>query len=171
MLDNEKMQQYCEEYYNDVFRFCLSKLRNREDAYDATQETFLFFNMRSFNLLDINIKSWLFWVAYYQIQHIYARRNKDKALLDAYIEKEFPMDRNIETIEMQIVDASILAYANKIYSSLSDKDKVLFEMLYVEDMSENHIAQKLGLEPHALYMRVSRLRKKISQFVMDELTY
>ena len=110
-------------------------------------------------------------VAYYQIQHIYARRNKDKALLDAYIEKEFPTDRNIETIEMQIVDASILAYANKIYSSLSDKDKVLFEMLYVEDMSENHIAQKLGLEPHALYMRVSRLRKKISQFVMDELTY
>ena len=55
MLDNEKMQQYCEEYYNDVFRFCLSKLRNREDAYDATQETFLFFILRSFNLLDINI--------------------------------------------------------------------------------------------------------------------
>lgn len=172
MLDNNKLEQYCEDYYNDIFHFCLSKLRNKEDAYDATQETFLFFKMRSFDLLDINIKSWLLWVAHYRIQNIYARRSKDKALFDAYNkDEEFLMDKNIESIETQIVDTNIGKYANEIYNSLSDKEKDLFKMLYVEDMSEKHIAEKLNIEPHALYMRVSRLKKRISKFVREELVY
>lgn len=171
MLDNDRLEQYCEEYYNDVFRFCLSKLHDREDAYEATQETFLFLKMRAFDLIDINIKSWLFWVAHYHIQNIYAKRSKEKNLFDAYSEEEYLMDKNIESIEMQIVDTNIATYANKFYDALSDKDKILFEMLYVEDMPEKLIAQKLNLEPHALYMRVSRLRKRISKFVMEELEY
>ena len=171
LLDNDTLEHYCKEYYDDVFRFCLSKLHNREDAYDATQETFLFFKMRSFDLVEINIKSWLLWVAHYRIQNIYAKRNKDKALFDAYSEEEYLMDKNIENIEMQIVDNNIGKYANEIYSALSDKEKALFKMLYVDDMSEKHIAQKLNLEPHAVYMRVSRMKKKISQFVLDELMY
>lgn len=171
MLSNEALEAYSEEYYKDIFRYCLSKLKNNEDAWDATQETFLFFKERSFDLMDINIKAWLKWVAHYRIQEIYAQRMKDRKFFSEYSEEIIPMDKHMEAIEAQIVDCNIGKYANLIYAFLSDSDKDLFYMLYVEGLSEKLIAEKLNLEPHALYMRVSRLRKRMSKFIRDELLY
>lgn len=171
MITEKEIERYTKEYYSDVFRFCLSKLKDKDDAFDATQETFLLLKTKSFDLTDINIKAWLMWVAHYMVKDIYNRRSKESKLLSEYTEETLPIDKRIETIETQIVDNNIEKYTMEIYNGLPDSDKELFGLLYVKNMSEKSVAEKLSLEPHALYMRVSRLKKRIADFIRNEFVY
>lgn len=49
--DNDGFNQIISTYYDDIYRFLVYKTKNREDAYDLTQETFLRF-IRYFNGYD-----------------------------------------------------------------------------------------------------------------------
>ena len=45
MIDAATADKIAKMYYNDVYAFCFSKLQNKTEAEDITQDTFLVFQL------------------------------------------------------------------------------------------------------------------------------
>lgn len=61
--DREALSEMINQYYSDIFRFCLYMIQNQEDAYDITQETFLKFIKYGMSYRRNNLKGYLLTIA------------------------------------------------------------------------------------------------------------
>ena len=61
--DKEALSEMINQYYSDIFRFCLYMIQNQEDAYDITQETFLKFIKYGMSYRRNNLKGYLLTIA------------------------------------------------------------------------------------------------------------
>lgn len=171
MLTKEKMEEYSKEYYFPVYKYCMSKLSNRQDAEDAVQETFLVFSNKGHLLEEQHIKAWLFAVAHNMIMKEYKRRlvAKDKKIV--FDEAMTEHSKKITTIEESLVDYYFERFEDEIYSRLTDKEKDLYDLYSDGNIKTGQIAQIMGLEPHACSMRKKRLKEKCREIMMEILFY
>ena len=171
MLTKEKMEEYSREYYFPVYKYCMSKLSNRQDAEDAVQETFLVFSNKGHLLEEQHIKAWLFAVAHNMIMKEYKRRlvAKDKKIV--FDEAMTEHSKKITTIEESLVDYYFERFEDEIYSRLTDKEKDLYDLYSDGNIKTGQIAQIMGLEPHACSMRKKRLKEKCREIMMEILFY
>ena len=171
MLTKEKMEEYSREYYFPVYKYCMSKLSNRQDAEDAVQETFLVFSNNGHLLEEQHIKAWLFAVAHNMIMKEYKRRlvAKDKKIV--FDEAMTEHSKKITTIEESLVDYYFERFEDEIYSRLTDKEKDLYDLYSDGNIKTGQIAQIMGLEPHACSMRKKRLKEKCREIMMEILFY
>ena len=171
MLTKEKMEEYSREYYFPVYKYCMSKLSNRQDAEDAAQETFLVFSNKGHLLEEQHIKAWLFAVAHNMIMKEYKRRlvAKDKKIVFDKAMTEH--SKKITTIEESLVDYYFERFEDEIYSRLTDKEKDLYDLYSDGNIKTGQIAQIMGLEPHACSMRKKRLKEKCREIMMEILFY
>ena len=171
MLTKEKMEEYSREYYFPVYKYCMSKLSNRQDAEDAVQETFLVFSNKGHLLEEQHIKAWLFAVAHNMIMKEYKRRlvAKDKKIV--FDEAMTEHSKKITTIEESLVDYYFERFKDEIYSRLTDKEKDLYDLYSDGNIKTGQIAQIMGLEPHACSMRKKRLKEKCREIMMEILFY
>lgn len=171
MLNKEELEAYCKEYYADVYRYCLCCLSNKEDAEDATQDTFVVFSKKGHLLDEIHIKPWLFRTAHHMILRAYKKRytktNKecvyDEALLEA--------SRRVRTFEEDIVSYYGERYEKEVYERLSERDKEFFELYGDGFLKTGAIAQLLGLDPHACSMGKGRLIERCRDIMKEILFY
>ena len=63
MISFKRAEEIAETYYDDIYRFCFSRIHNEEDASDVTQDVFLLFQEKYDGLNDEKIRAWLFSVA------------------------------------------------------------------------------------------------------------
>ena len=61
--NQEALGDIIERYYEDIFRFCLYMVREEEEAYDITQETFLKFIKYGSSYRRNNLKGYLLTIA------------------------------------------------------------------------------------------------------------
>ena len=61
--DQEALSIIIDQYYSDIFRFCLYMIQSEEDAYDITQETFLKFIRYGTSYPHRNLKCYLLTIA------------------------------------------------------------------------------------------------------------
>ena len=171
MLSKDELDGYCREYYSYIFNFCYSRLRNTEDAEDATQETFVAFSKKAHLLDSRHIKAWLATTAHYIILNEYRRRSqvaeRDSDLKDEVKE----LSRKITTFEEGLVDCYIEKYVDEIYEKLNDREKMLFDLYSSGNMKTGEIAEIMGLEPHACSMRKKRLVEKCREIMIEILFY
>ena len=59
LLSKEEVEVYCKEYYVPIYKYCMYFLSNKEDAEDATQETFVVFSKKGHLIDEEHIKMWL----------------------------------------------------------------------------------------------------------------
>ena len=77
MISRAEIEQAYRRYYNDVFRFCLSRL-NEADAKDVTQEVFIVLQEKKDILTySSSIKFWLMDVASKKIHEEYRAQQKN----------------------------------------------------------------------------------------------
>lgn len=156
MIEKEICEMIIEKYYNDVYNFCLSKLKNIHAAEDCTQEVFFtLFNKRSRLDFSEQFRSWLYKTA-------------DK-ICRKYIHKNKNITVDISDFSDKIPDASI-SFEKAVYSEIYeilDKDEadLLLEYIESDHGDREKIAERMGITLHALYRRIDRIRKK----VMDKL--
>lgn len=156
LLEKEICEMIIEKYYNDVYNFCLSKLKNIQAAEDCTQEVFLtLFNKRRNLDFTEQFRSWLYKTA-------------DK-LCKKYIKKNGSITVNINDLSDEIPDKSISFDApvyKEIYEILDKEEAdLLLEYIEADHGEREKIAERMGITLHALYRRIDRIRKK----VMEEL--
>ncbi len=166
LISSEKAIEIADLYYDDIYHFCLSRLKREEDAADVAQEVFLFFQENYGKLEDKFIKSWLFSVADKKIKEEFrAIAKREKELIygpgigkqeSAEILYEMEEDSKISPEELEEKKKSILA-------SLNEKELELFEMVYTKHMEYKELAKALNVSENTARTRVYRLRLKIKE--------
>lgn len=148
-------------YADDIFRFCLSKINNRDDALDITQETFVktWEYLEDGNTVD-NIRAFLYRVARNRIYDFY--RKKKSTSLDHYHEEgfEFESDSHERMIEKNNAHISM-----KILNKLSESDKELLIMRYFDELSIPEIASIIDEKENTVSVKVHRALKKAHQLI------
>lgn len=141
-----------------IFRFCLVRVSNREQALDITQETFL----RLWQSLQegkeiLNSKAFLFTIAHRLVIDWY--RKKKSLSLDSlmYSEKEDgydPLDEKTtaDNLEFGVEGRYLLSKINVLNPSYRHPVYLRF----VEDLSPGEIGKILGISTNAASVRVNR---------------
>lgn len=166
MISKSEANIIADRYYNDIYRFCLYKLRNTDDAGDVAQEVFLLFQQKGTVLVDNNIRSWLFSVADRKIKEEYKRR-KSKARLTDFDDLAFDDERILTELDElnDVSDEEIERSKAKILSMLSPEEQKLFKLIYHDKLKYNEIARLLSISEKTTNVRAFRMRSKILKMV------
>ncbi|MBQ7958051.1 MAG: sigma-70 family RNA polymerase sigma factor [Clostridia bacterium] len=163
---NAQLQECYDKYRLKLFNYCLSRLNgSREAADDCVQETFIVFYNK---LLDGNEfedpKTFL-----YRTANNFVKRQKQKDARE--LKRQVPLE-NAENISVtdeeyderiDLIDYEI--FAKMLIDILSDEEKELYNLRYVQKISVEKISEKTGISRPAASMRLMRLRNKIKDMV------
>jgi len=137
-------------YGDMLYRICLLMLRNKADAEDAVQETFIRFIHKAPEFTDSeHEKAWLITVANNKCKDMlrYQKRHytESEDLLESYaITKE----------ESGILDALM---------ELPEKYRIVLSLHYIDEYKVDEISEITGVNASAVKMRLSRGRKLLEE--------
>ena len=147
-----------QKYGDRVFSAAFSILRNREDADDVVQDTFLKYHIKNLQYMDeTHLKAWLLRVAINRAKDITAafwRRNR--VSWEAYMEElEFtqPEDRSLFRAVM----------------ALPEKYRLVLHLYYYEECSIREIASLLHTGEGTIKSRLSRGRTLLKTMLTEDL--
>lgn len=173
MISEKRIEEICDLYYGDVYRYCFSYLKNTENAQDITQETFEFLIERANTLDDKNMKAWLYSVAHIKIKLYNNSLSNNQHL--SFDDKDGWLQYNGE--EIYTIEDSISKYIynneriqtekQKILNSLTPSEQKLYEEAYVKKRKYSEIAQEKGVSRMTINVQTFRLRNKIKAIVKN----
>lgn len=166
MLSEERIKELIKDYYKSIYGFCLSQLENIDDAQDATQNAFSLLIERADKLEDRYMRAWLFEVASREVFNI-RRQRKYKARFFSFEENYDKIvtleDTGFSLENESVSEESIIDKKEKILGDLSDSEKKLYKMIYIDNLKQREVAEKLGISLKAVSVRSFRLREKIKK--------
>jgi len=145
-----------EEYSDSIFRFSLTRVSDREQALDITQETFLrLWKTMSEKKPIKNSQAFLFTIAKHLIIDWY--RKKKSISLDQMIENEnipfdVPDESSFKVIELGIEGKNLL-------SKINDLPPIYRDSIYlrlVEDLPPKEISEILNVSVNVISVRINR---------------
>jgi RNA polymerase sigma-70 factor, ECF subfamily len=154
----ETFKKIYEEQSDSIFRFCLTRVSNRDQALDITQETFLRLWKSLLGGEKIkNSRAFLFTVAHRLVIDWYRKKKSislDKMLLNDEGEHSDFIDEKT-TISNTEIGAEGRFLLNKI-DKLSEtyRDPIYFR--FVEDLSPEEIGKILNISTNATSVRINR---------------
>lgn len=160
-----------------IFRFCLLRVSNREQALDITQETFL--RLWQGLLQDkeiLNNKAYLFTIARRLIIDWY--RKKKSFSLESIISR-FDEDKEVtyEVLDEKTTEANLMLGAEGRYllEKINELAPLYRDPVYlrlVEDLSPKAIGDILGVSTNVASVRISRglvELRKIAGYISDDI--
>lgn len=149
-------------YRNDVFRLCCHFTRNREEAWDLSQETFI----KAYNGLahfrgEAEFKTWLLRIAANQCKDFLKRHRIPTVGLDETRAESAPSarlepDHAVEAEEIgRAIDSAVQA--------LPVKHRTAFILREFEDMSYDEMARVMNCTLGTVMSRLHHARKKLQQ--------
>ncbi len=157
-LDKE-MERISNEYYNEIYKFCLRRVQNENDAYDITQNVFFALINAYKNINPDNVQQWLYNTARHKIADYFILKKKirehEVSLQKYEVEESEELSGSTED---DISDEQIEELKHKILSELSKEDSELYKDFYVKKMSYHMLAVKYNVSKTAMYKRISRLK-------------
>ena len=150
----DAFQKYGDRVFSAAFSIC----RNREDADDVVQDTFLRYHIKNLQYMDeTHLKAWLLRVAINRAKDITAafwRRNR--VSWEAYMEElEFtqPEDRSLFRAVM----------------TLPEKYRLVLHLYYYEECSIREIASLLHTGEGTIKSRLNRGRTLLKTMLTEDL--
>ncbi|MCX6751401.1 MAG: RNA polymerase sigma factor [Candidatus Nomurabacteria bacterium] len=156
--EEKRRNQFIELYdthADAIFRFCYFKTGNRETAKDLTQDIFI----KVFNYLEKeeiqNQKSFIYTIAK-NIVIDFWRKNKSipESHLPEGLFESITAEDNAEVSDNYAIFLSLL-------DKLSESDREVILLRYVEDMSSKDMADLLNERENTVLVRISRAREKL----------
>lgn len=171
MLSKEEVEEYCREYYVPIYKYCLHFLSNKEDAEDATQETFVVFSKKGHLIEREHIKTWLLRTAHNMILREYKNRYTKTQKECVFDEDLLEASRRFTSFEEDMVSYYGERHIKDVYDRLTDREKELFDLYSDGTLKTGQIANLLGLDQHACSMRKKRLIEKCRDIMKEILFY
>jgi len=152
-----KFEKIYGEESDAIFRFCLARVSNREQALDLVQETFL--RMWQSLLLGQDIKNnraYLFTVAHRLVIDWY--RKKKSVSLESIMYKDGDMERDVadEKTGSGLEGGAEGRYLLDKINELSPTSRDPVYLSYVEGLSPGEIGDILGISANATSVRINR---------------
>lgn len=170
---DEQLEEAFSLYSKAIEKFCFTRLGEaNEYAGDCVQDTYCVFYSRLLNgEIFNNPRAFLYKTANNMVlkakDKYYQNAKLTKQLDEAEVLSVFVED-NVENKNDVMLD--IEAAKEILISQLSDIEKELYQMKYVENKSLKEIGSILGIPPTTVAMRTSRLRAKIKELITPVLT-
>lgn len=166
MSDNitDTFKKIYDGYSDPIFRFCLVRVSNKEQALDLTQETFLRLWQTLLGDKKVeNSRAFLFTIAHHLVIDWY--RKKKSVSLDKMMDSsETAFDPIDEKTQNGLELGTEGRYVLSKISTLSDTYRDPVYLRYVEDLSPPEIGKILNISTDAASVRINRgleeLRKK-----------
>ena len=153
----QPVQELIERYQGNLFVAAFQICKNREDAEDVVQNTFLQYHLSIKEYeSEEHIRAWLLRVAINKAKNVnltFWRRNKQS--LEDYME-----DLTFETKEDSDLFEAVLA--------LPGKYRMVIHLFYYEDYSVKEIAGVLKVNESNVKARLSRGRKMLKEALKEE---
>jgi len=146
-------------YSDHIYSFCVSRLRNAEQAADATHDTFVKASLRLNTLREPSrLRSWLFAIARNQITDQARQRERTTSL-----EGAAEMVADIPDNDADLLRAESAALLWEAASSLQDRDYDLMELQLRHGLEGADLADALGVTTSHLHTLQSRMKDRLEK--------
>ena len=165
-MESNNIERYIQEYGKSVYSFCMYITKNKYDAEDIYQQTFLIAFQKNEIDSEKNPKSYLITIAANVWNNVIRKKTwrKEKADIVPIIEEELNNipDSN-KSPEERVVQSEEETQIRKLVVSLPDKLRAVILMYYMEDMSINEIAAALGIPAGTVKSRMNKAKKMLKE--------
>ena len=150
-----------------VFNLALRVTRNREDAEEIAQDTFI----RVFQTLsefrgDAKFTTWLYRIT----MNLALNKIRKKSLFEGSTDEEsFPEPAADFELPFEVKERREII--KKAIASLDATDGLLITLYYMDDQSVDDIAEITGLSASNVKVRMFRARKKLQQYMSSSLQH
>jgi len=156
-------------YKDLVFTLSLRMVKNREEAEEVAQDTFIkaYKSLTKFKG-DSKFSTWIYRVAYNTCLDRLKKnkRQQHTVSIDEYTEHQIKtIDNALDKIEAQEKQQTI----KDCLELLPSEDSFLLTLYYFEELSLDEISKIVGLKPNNVKVKVFRSRKKLATILEERL--
>lgn len=153
----QSVQELAEKYQNNLFAIAFHICKNKEDAEDVVQDTFIQYHTIKKNFeSEQHIRAWLIRVTINKaknMNHTFWRKNKMS--IEDYMETLV-----FETSESETLFETVM--------KLPEKYRIVIHLFYYEDYSVREIANILRISESNVKVRLSRGRSILKEQLKEE---
>ncbi|MEE9371499.1 MAG: sigma-70 family RNA polymerase sigma factor [Saprospiraceae bacterium] len=151
--DEKTIKYFIRKYQNYIYTICFGVLKSKEEAEEASQDTFLkILNAISTYTPNGKITTWMYTVAYRTSLDYLKKR---KRTIDIYY-----FDAGSAVISDNILlETEKKAVINQLINQLSSEDAGLIRMYYLGEMSIKELSSELKLTENNIKVKLYRARK------------
>lgn len=163
----EAMDVLYELIKKDTYAFALSKVKNKFDADDILQDTFvrIYENAKLYTSLGKPM-SWIFTVESNVINRYFQLKNKQEIINnETIINNIIDSSTNINTSDKLIKNE----YLNKLLDTLNDFEREVISLHLVSDMKFREIADYLNKPLSTILSKYNRAIKKLKKISREEI--
>jgi RNA polymerase sigma-70 factor, ECF subfamily len=147
-----------------IFNYLFKMLRNREDAEDIMQETFVAFHRKMDVINEEALLSYLYRTAHNKALNLIKKRKRHDKFSSSYSELDYIPE---EPKEQEKYAKSELV--RQAFSLLPKKYSMLLEMQFYRKMSYKEIAATMDISESAVDSRLVRAKKKLKKIISQEM--
>ena len=171
MLSESQFRKIFKENYELVYRISYRVLRNREDALDATQETFLKV-YKKYHMFDgsSSIRTWIYRIAMNTALDFLRHRKRKKNLYVALedVEKNRNVSDERTVIENDVVDKDLFdKWHQEVFTKLPRKYQEPIILHEIEGLSLDETSKILGINKTTLKGRLARAKEKLKKLTAE----
>ncbi len=156
-------------YKDLVFTLALRMVKNREEAEEVSQDTFI----KVYNSLnrfkgDSKFSTWIYRVAYNTCLDRLKKNNRQEytVAIDEYTEHQVKtLENALDALEEQEKQLAI----KKCLEMLPSEDSFILTLYYFEELSLDEISKITGLKPNNVKVKLFRSQKKLATILKQHL--
>jgi RNA polymerase sigma-70 factor (ECF subfamily) len=171
-INNDKeIEKYFNEYYAAICKYCVLRMPNHISyAEDIANEAFALLCKKWDSLEKNDIRAWLYRATDNLMKEFFRKQAKEAKKLEYIENMDDYADELIYELDFEnISDDEIEIYKESILNGLSEKEKNLFEMNFVQRLPHKEIDRELLISEETLKKRLYRLKQKIILAVSEKL--
>ena len=167
--DTNAFSVLVDRYKDLVFTLALRMLKNREEAEEVAQDTFIKV-YKSINKFkgDSKFSTWIYKIAY---NTSLDRLKKNKKYINDVAIDEFT-ERQIKTIDNaldKLEDEEREQTIQKCIALLPNDDSFLLTLYYFDELTLEEISKTIGIKPNNVKVKLYRSRKKLATILKQQL--
>jgi RNA polymerase sigma factor (sigma-70 family) len=165
-MNQQVFKNILEKYQRKIYWHIRKMVINHDDADDITQETFIkvWSNLSSYRA-ESQLYTWIYRIATNECLNFLAKKKRRFASDIADFNETLPSNENAPLVDGETIEIKL----QKALLTLPDKQRLVFNMKYFDEMQYNEIATITGTSEGALKASYHIAVKKIEEFLNKEL--
>jgi len=163
---NARAFSYLLEKYKDyVFTIAVNIVKNREEAEDVAQESFVkaYSQLKTFKG-NSKFSTWLYTITFRTAISATRKNNLAMSDIDTYIIDNYGDDGLVNQIEM-LAKKDREFYIKKALAALPELDALVLTLYYLNENTTEEIEEITGLNKNNIKVRMHRARKKLAESI------
>ncbi len=167
--DTQAFSVLVDVYKDLVFTLAIRMLKNREEAEEVSQDTFI----KIYKALpkfkgESKLSTWIYKVAYNTCLDQIKKNNRryDEVAIDSFSENQIKtLDNALDALEEKEQQKTI----QECLQQLASKDSFLLTLFYFEELSLEEISKVVNMEANTVKVNIHRARKRLGNILKQKL--